>query len=246
MNQILSTEMDKKAKKSKAPRAPRTTNMKSIIIVFGMCLILFGICLAGGGSYAIYQSKFADSTGSTDSTGDTEEQNTVTEDEGDTTEEYNIDISIEAVDSQIKVTVSSEDGIAYVTYKWDSGGETRQDINDTSGEILVDIPEGQHTLTIVAVDSNNNIETKTQEVKGVVKPTLEVTQDGENFVVKMSDETGLDRVEFVLNGQAYVVRLQGVTEREFSYPLDEGQNELTVTLYNTSGATQTFSAEWEN
>ena len=32
--------------------------------------------------------------------------------------------------------------------------------------------------------------------------------------------------------------LDGKTEHEFSYPLEEGENKLNVTVYNTSGVTE--------
>ena len=122
-----------------------------------------------------------------------------------------------------------------------------KDINSLTGEIMIEIPEGQHTLTIVAVDINNDTETKEQIVRGVIsKPNLEVTQEGENLVVKASDEIGLEKVEFILNGQGYRVRIEGATEKQFKYPLEEGENNLEVKAYNTEGATETIEIVYEN
>lgn len=151
-----------------------------------------------------------------------------------------IDFSVEG--TTIKATLTAETEISYVTYKIDDGEEQRQDINAQTGEVTIQIPEGDHTITVIAVDINNNTQTKTQAVKGVIKPKLKVTQDGENFVVRVSDETGLDKVEFILNGNGYRVRLEGVTEKEFKYPLEDGENTLQVTVYNTSGETESFNA----
>lgn len=300
MNQILSTEVNKKGK---------TVSFHTIMIIFGICMIIFGICLTTTASYAVYKSKFTgeetdvtkpeininendDDTLTISAThkkgiksityswNDGEEttiegnnQISVTENidlpsgtntlkavatatNGQTLlfqKEYKstqgIQIELSVVDQTIKATVSSQSEISFITYKIDDGEETRQDINATSGEVTIQIPEGDHTLTVIAVDENNNTETKTQQVKGVVgsnteakKPNLEVTQDGENFIVKVTDETGLDKVEFILNGQGYRVRLEGATQKEFSYPLEDGENTLEVKVYNTSGETAEYNA----
>lgn len=294
MNQILSTEVNKKRK---------TVSLHTIMVIFGICMIIFGICLASTASYAVYKSKFANGAvivsakpeinisenndgtltiAATHKSGiksivyswnDGEEATiegnnriNITENiempsgtntlkvtatsvdgqsllfEKEYTSNQGINIQLSVVDTSIKISVSGKDEISFITYKWDDEEEKRQDINATSGEAIIEIPGGQHTLTVIAVDINNNTETKTQEVKGVKKPDLQVTQDGANFIVKVSDETGLDKVEFVLNGQGYRVRLEGATEKEFSYPLEDGENTLEVTVYNTNGATATFNA----
>lgn len=157
------------------------------------------------------------------------------------TSDQGIQINLSVVDTSLQATITGEDEISFVTYRWDDETEETVEINSTTGEVTIEIPEGQHTLTIIAVDINNNTATKTQEVKGVTKPDLNVTQAGENFTVSVSDETGLEKVEFTLNGQAYLVRLEGATEKEFSYPLEDGENTLEVTVYNTEGVTSTIN-----
>jgi hypothetical protein len=230
MNQILSVEMNKKAKKA---------DIKNVIIVFAICIILFGICIASGATYAVYKSQ---ATGKVQQSEKVEQNN---EEQEPVVQEANIQINLTAVTNKIKASITGDNEISFITYKWDDGEETRQDINSVAGEIEIDIPEGQHTLTIIAVDTENNTKTKTQDVKGIKKPTLSVTRNEGKFTVKASDETGLDRIEFTLNGTGYLIRAQDQTEREFSYSLVEGENNLEVTVYNTNGASETFSALWE-
>ena len=57
--------------------------------------------------------------------------------------------------------------LSYMTYRWDEDEEQTVQINSTTTEQLIEIPKGQHTLTVSVVDINNNTETKEQEVKGV-------------------------------------------------------------------------------
>lgn len=227
MNQILTTKQIKPKK---------NVQIKTVKMIFGICIIIFGICMATSGSYAIFTNRSARVDDKNISSNNT---NTATE-----TKNKEIQIHLSVDGANIKATVVGETEISYVTYKWDDEEEIRQDINSVSEDVTIEIPEGQHTLTITAVDINNNTETKEQQVKGVVKPKLEVTHDKEHseFVIKSSDEIGLDKFEFILNGQPYRYRVEGEKEKEFRYPLVEGDNTLEVKAYNTEGATETFKA----
>ena len=92
------------------------------------------------------------------------------------------------------------------------------------------------------VDVNNTTETKEQEVKGVTKPNLEITTDGsDNFIIKVSDNEGLKRLEFTVNDtDKYKLELEGRTELEYQWPIEEGENILDVTVYNQSDVTETM------
>ena len=87
---------------------------------------------------------------------------------------------------------------------------------------------------------SNNTETKEQEVNGVTKPKLDITTDGsDNFIINVSDEQGLEKLEIVINGEKYRLKLDGRKELEYKYPIRDGENKLEVTVYNQSNVTQT-------
>lgn len=155
--------------------------------------------------------------------------------------EGNIDIRFEQSEensANIKIILESSDTIAYMTYRWDDEEEKRVDINDTTKEETIEPPKGLHTLTVSAVDENNNTVTKTQQVKGVIKPKVEVTADGENFNMVATDEEGLKELRFIQNGKGYKISIEG-KEFSYSFPLVEGENKLEVIVINTSGAEET-------
>ena len=135
-----------------------------------------------------------------------------------------------------------------MTYRWDDEEETKIDINSMQTEQTIETPKGTHTLTVVVVDINNKTETKKQEITGVTKPKAEITTDGlEKFIIKASDEEGISRIEFSINNSdKYVLDLQKQLsleqrkEVEYSYPLMDGENNLTVTVYNESGVSETY------
>ena len=150
--------------------------------------------------------------------------------------------------SKLKITASGKNQLSYMTYRWDDDEEQRIDINDMSTEQLIDIPMGQHTLTVSIVDVNNTMETKEQEVKGVTKPTVEVTTDGSsNFIIKASDDEGIIRIEFILNDtEKSAIDLNRVypdaeqrKQFEYQYPIRDGENRLEITVYNESGVSET-------
>ncbi len=166
------------------------------------------------------------------------------------TREGDIDINFEVDGSNLKVTATGKNQLSYMTYRWDEEEEQRVDINDMSTEQSIEIPMGQHTLTVSVVDINNTTETKEQEVKGVTKPTLEVTTDGSaNFVIRASDDEGLTKIEVRIDeddNQKYVFNLDQIysldQRKQFEYnkfALHDGENKIEVTVYNESGVSET-------
>lgn len=159
--------------------------------------------------------------------------------------DISIDFALEG--SNIKVTATGKNELSYLTYRWDEDEEQKVDINNTQIEQRIEIPKGQHTLTVIVVDSNNTTQTKTQEVKGVTKPKVEVTTDGSaNFIIKASDEEGIKRIEFIINQtDKYAIdldkeyALEDRKEFEYQFPLKDGENKIEVTAYNESGVSET-------
>lgn len=152
-----------------------------------------------------------------------------------------ITINMEVEGSSIKVTATGIEELSYMTYRWDDEEETKIEINDISTVQNIEIPKGLHTLTVIVVDVNNSTETQKQEVQGITKPTLEVTTDGEaNFIIKGSDEEGLEKIEVIINDtEKYRDDLTGKTECEYKIPFKEqGETRMEVTIYNTNGLTE--------
>lgn len=227
MNQILSTKPERQIK---------TVNIKTVKNFFAVSIVIFGICMATSGSYGVYKGKFANTNINNNQTTNTLETKTI-----DT-----IQIHFGKEGAIIHATVIGQREISFVTYRWDEEDETKVDINNISDDVEIEIPAGEHTLTMTAVDIDNNSQTKQKKVKGITKPTLEVVQDGSQFLITASDEIGLDKLTFILNGQGYLVRAEGAKEKNFRYDLQPGDNSLEVTAYNVESVTETFNAIFHN
>lgn len=166
------------------------------------------------------------------------------------TVEEAININIEPDGNNLKITANGKNTLQYMTYRWDEEEETKIEINGNESQQIVEIPKGEHTLTVIVVDENNKTETKEQKVKGVTKPKVEVEEaDDGKFVIKASDEEGIKKIEFKINDKKYNLNLDQVLpleerkEFEYSYELNDGENKIEVIAYNENDVTQTFTTE---
>ena len=291
MNQILATSEATSKKKRSGP-----ADIKTVVKVFAIVMIIFGVFMIGTGSYAIYkdnESKNSEVTKPTITETQKDEKTvlvSVAHDKAIDRIEYkwndgevqtvtgngrrNIEIEVEipggtntltvrAIDvngqeistdidytaediinltvsgNKLKITAENETEISYMTYRWDEEEEQKIDINSTTVDQEIDIPMGEHNLTVILVDINNETITKEQKVKGVTKPVIEIGADEakENYLVTITDETGLDKVEVTLRGETKTVTVEdNATEVKYRFPLIENdENILEITAYNVDG-----------
>lgn len=154
--------------------------------------------------------------------------------------ENKIDIKIENTINGVKVKVTADEELSYMTYRWNDEEETKVEINDISTEQILEAPKGLNKLTVIVVDVNNKTETKEQEVNAVPEPkvTIELDEAGENFVLKASDENGLKKmyidIDEGLDGAEKYKQEFPEEDKEFEYTfgLHEGENRLKVKVYN--------------
>lgn len=152
-----------------------------------------------------------------------------------------IELSVLDTEKQIKITATDETEIAYITYRWNNDEETKIDVADESKTIIetsIPIPKGENDLTVIAVDANNNTETKIQKCKAYTRPTIQVPrQRGQNLTITVTDEDGLDYVEYTVNGKKYKWVSSTDDRKEWTYVqvLEEGENEIVINAWNKAG-----------
>ena len=153
-------------------------------------------------------------------------------------------IKLSSEQNAIKIQVQSKTNISYVTYHWDDDEEKKYDINAPKTQKTLEVKDaGEHVLTVKAVDDQGREATKTQKIKGVKVPEVKVTSDGQNFIVKASDEEGIDKIVVNLNGNESEKTInQNVYEGKIK-ALD-GENRLIVTVYNKSGIKKQVKIKW--
>lgn len=291
MNQILETSNVNQKSKRKGP-----AEIKTIVRVFAIMMIIFGICMIATGTYAIYKDNGIKDSGTTKPTitetlkdektvlltirhdkaidkveygwsnGKTETitgngrkyieqeikisggKNTLTVKATDvqgqeitSEKEYTANdiIKLAVSGGKMKITAENDVNIAYMTYRWDEEEERKIDINSKNVDQEIDIPMGEHILTVILVDENNETTTKEQTVKGVTKPTIEVSLDEnkENYVIKITDTSDIKQVDIQLRGQNKTITPEaGKKELKYKLKLKAGdENYLEVTAQNTEG-----------
>lgn len=159
-------------------------------------------------------------------------------------EQYNLQVSkpvitLEQVSNNIQITVESEAKIKDVAYYWDNEEKDRLSINDYKTRTLVEVLEGEHELKVVATDINGNETTKTQKIIGDNKPVVKVTTDGQKFKIKATDDTGFSKIVIKLNDNDEEEKEIDGNEYYEEIDLEDGENKLTVTIYNKNGIATT-------
>ena len=164
------------------------------------------------------------------------------------TEDGKPTITFSVIENKIKIVVTGKESLTSVTYKWNNEAETVIELNPdnpTTVETTIDIKKGLNNLTVIAIDAQNQRQEKSQEIKGVTKPNLQLLQDGGELIIRATDEEGIEKLEYVLNGQGYRIRGNGAKLVEYRQKLAEGSNEISAQAFNMAGAETAKSGKCE-
>ena len=160
-----------------------------------------------------------------------------------------INIEFTVVDnSKIKIKAEDPAGLKNIKYKWNTEEEVTvytQEEGDLSIEQETEIPQGLNTLTVIATNINDETQEKTQDIKGVLPPTIKVGRSGTDLIVMISDEEGLTKLVHKQNDKEKEVSLNNVKQYNYRYKLEEGYNLVEITVTNIEGATSTYAGQCE-
>ena len=152
-------------------------------------------------------------------------------------------------ESKLKITVTDETGLDFMTYRWNESNEETVYADEGSKEIVteIEILKGENDLTIVAVDSSSNTTTETKSFTGLTKPELTVTlsEDGSKIDIKAVHENGIESVAFNFNNVDYKVDIGDGNPKEiqFAQPLEIGYNRIIVKVKSIEGTETVFDGE---
>ena len=140
--------------------------------------------------------------------------------------------------SKIKITAQDKSNLSYITYSWNNGEQTKIEANSedlTKIEQEIEIPLGQNTLKVQAVNINEQITTKELEVKGIKKPVLNFKKEGDYLIIKAEDEVGMKVIDYTLNGKNYQINYGNKKVIEYKQKLEKGENNLVFRAENQDG-----------
>lgn len=141
-------------------------------------------------------------------------------------------------ENKIRIKVQDSKGLKYIRYTWNSGNYTTVEANIDNLKLideLAEIPLGQNTLRVEAVNVDDMITTKELEVKGVRRPVVSLRQEGSQLIIRAEDEVAMKVVNFTLNGQKYQINFGDVKVIEHKLDLKQGENRIELSAENKEG-----------
>ena len=229
MNKILAVENKKKEKvKTKKIRTGRPIEIKGIVMFFAVIIMVFGLTLAGQGSYALYK------------------------DIDDRKPENIPYVTIGRVNDKAIVQISSNIEISKLVYSWNNGEESAIPIGSTNAREEITLL-GYDSVLNLTIEDMNGKRVKFQKqylLTGVdiTKPVVEIeTKDGnDKMKIVAKDETGIAYITYQWeDGEPVTVNAdqQGQTEMIVQVPLTVGLKKIKIIAVDTNGNIEEIEKE---
>ena len=152
-------------------------------------------------------------------------------------------IEISVSGNMLNIIATDDAEMSYLTYSWNNGTPTRVDIDATATDKTVlrtsiEVQRGENTLSIVAVDTEGNTQTRTENIKGANRPTFNVSADGTNLVIHAQDEEGINKIEITVDGVTSEADVDNLKELEATQAITPGEHTVTIKVTNISGLSE--------
>ncbi len=159
-----------------------------------------------------------------------------------------IAIDLAVVDNtSIKITASDLSGLSYITYKWNSDEEIKAYPEGDDKTVIVqttEIPSGLNTLSVTAVNTSNQTITKTQDVKGIHPPKIQVFHQQDYLIVMVDDEEGIEKITQKINDEERVIEVGGAKSKAYKYNISAFENPIiTITAVDVEGVEAVFKGK---
>ena len=221
MNQILAVENERKEKvKTKRIKTGRPIEIKGIVMFFAVIIMVFGITLAGQGTYAIYKN-----------IDDKKPENIPS-------------VSIGRINDRAVIHVTHNVEISKIVYSWNDGEESAIPIGSTTAEEEITLL-GNDSILNLTIEDINGKKVKYQKqyfLAGVdiTKPSIEIETKNGNDKMKIiaKDETEIAYVTYQWeDGEPVTINAdqQGQKEMIVQVPLTAGSKKIRIIAVDTNG-----------
>lgn len=149
--------------------------------------------------------------------------------------------SITIVNQKLNISVSDDNGIKYIAYKWENEEETKIYADETDNktmEVELDIQRGTYKLWLRVVDIYENEESISRLITGVNEPEISVIKYDDIVEVTVTHDMGFKEIEFVINKKVYKYNEnyskydKNKTTVQYKFPLEVGNNIVQVNAYS--------------
>lgn len=219
MNQILMVDNKKKQQKNKKQNSG-TIEIKGIVRFFAIIIMIFGIALAGNGSYAIYKDAI------------------------DKNPAYMPQVIVSREGDTVILSVEHTTEISKVIYSWNNGEATELPQGGLTAYEEILLPNQNSTLNITIEDMNGKTAHYQKEyiVEGmdITKPTIniQVADGSKTMTITAEDETAMAYLTYQWEGEEQV-RVEATTETqskiEKEIDLTPGTKKITIIAEDASG-----------
>ena len=230
MNQILSMQSNMnddnrnnktKTKEPKYREYNDKASINSILRVFAIFIMLFGIALIGNSVYGIINSM--------------------------PEQRDNISVSAENIGSKATIKITGEKPIKQLVYKWGQGQETVVPGNGTIQlSLTLEIPKGNNILNMTVTDYYGNTQDfQKQYINEKNGPTIEIPSTTGNMLnIVVKDDKEVAYITYRWNNEAETRRDMDPTQADkttlqTSIPAIKGENTLTIVAVDNDGNRET-------
>ncbi len=224
MNQILMVENKNKTKNKRNRENSGPAEIKSVIRFFAIVIIIFGLCIIGHSSYAMYIDAKGNNT------------------------ENLPQINVSRINDTLIVDVQSVNIIDKFKYNWTNSEQTSisEGVANFQEEII--LPNASDTLTIILEDETGRAVTYTKEIfldgVDIVKPTIDIMQgEGSSIRLTATDETQIEYMTYRIDdGEEIRIDKNNMEDRTIEYAITEiprGEHTLYATAVDSSGNIET-------
>ena len=179
MNQILMTEDNNRNYKAKKPKvhSNKPIGTSSIVKVFAILILMFGLALVGNTVYAMMQSA--------------KEAQLNKEPE----------VTTQRSGNEVTIIAKCESGIRTMVYSWnDSTEKVIFGRNNIELKQTINIPTGESRLNITIINSKGKqskfVKNYIQEAKDVTEPVIKIDSVNADIKITITDDTALDYVVY--------------------------------------------------
>ena len=217
MNQILATS-NPSTKKSKQKKSGEPADIKTVIRVFAVVMIIFGIFMIGTGSYAIYKDNEAKNSEIT--------KPVITE-------------SLNEDSTAVILTVTHDKAIDRIEYSWnDDEVQTITGNGRRYIEQQIEIPGGTNTLNVKAIDVQGQEISTQQEYTAEEIINLTISEN-KKLRITAESETEIAYMTYRWDdGEEQRIDIHATTvDQEIDIPM--GTHDITVILVDINNETTT-------
>lgn len=228
MNQILSVDNNNSSnnyKNNKGYGSGKKADIKTIVILFCIILIIFGIFIIGNGAYSMYKNKQKDNQENLGNAPTTSEKEKIT---------------LQMVsDREIKLIVSNVNNIKSIKYSWNNDEVIEPKVKKYSNYVEIEnieVPPGTNTIHALVIDENNQEIKYEKEFTSPERPYIKLSSEENAIKVAITSKTNILNISYYWDNEEAKQEKINAPKTEKTFEINKtGEHELNITAVDDQG-----------